>query len=803
MSTVPLHTPLKRGWLCLALLIVLLALAASPALAQAPPPPPPAEDTEQVEPSPEGAEPSAAGGSGGLVSLDASETSLVMRGNTGETLGRTFVLKAVGGAASNVRISASDLLETASDRAILSTQITVNPAQIAVLTDVQTVAITVAPGTANAGVYTGTLSIWYASTPLTTTTPLTAPLTIALRVTLDAAPNVTADANSVNQTLFAQTTDLPFIGAPTQQLRAIRLPFAGVQASIDRPVRLPFTRITMDPRPPLLGELPITLIENTQEPALVTSAEVLPVRHSNGLVLPVGVVRIDARLPLEIPGQGAVTLPLTLAGRNLPAGAYTGNVRIQVANQTAAVMVPFAMQLKDGWLWAMGVLAASLVVGIAVAWYNGRGGPAMENIRKIEQRSAQLRENPAHLPIEDHNKANKLLAEAMDALRFQQPQTLIEQKLQLFDAHVASAAKAVATLCEQSVQVRRQVDAISGAPEIQQDLLARLEALQRRIEQGKLATLSEGEDLLAAVKAELDALSKLQEAIGALPADDRAAIEVATARSMQEIGERLRARQAARVQSLTGRATKISAGVAARDGLIARLNDIQTRLAAVKWNELGQIGPEVAQAETDLQDLEALQAALQQAMQQGGQDVQQSLDGAATVQGLRLKLAEAQTALNQQPRTPVSPGDAFAHATQGNVSFDIPVAVSPVANPLDRAVDALAQVAPPPPAKTAQQQWQDFTLGVRWRAVLIQGLLYIFAMLVGWAALYLPNTTFGARPEDYITLFLWGATVNVVAGNQIKLETIYGHKAPKLEPAPAADPNASPNADDAAPEQTP
>ena len=60
--------------------------------------------------------------------------------------------------------------------------------------------------------------------------------------------------------------------------------------------------------------------------------------------------------------------------------------------------------------------------------------------------------------------------------------------------------------------------------------------------------------------------------------------------------------------------------------------------------------------------------------------------------------------------------------------------------------------------------------------LLVTFILYFFTLTVGWISLYASSTTFGANPEDYISLLLWGSTVEVVRGKTINLQAIYEKK---------------------------
>ncbi len=589
---------LRHALFAVVLALLVLASIAAPVMALAPDDPP----TEDAASAP------GEGGAESAPTLAPSPSSLSFSGRAGDALGRTLTLKAVNGAVNNVRISASDLLDPASQRAILASQITVGPNEVTTVDDVATIAVTLAISDALSGVYSGVLSIWYDELPNPTT-----PLTVAMEVTLSGVPSVAVDPNSANQTLFAETNDLPYVGAATDQPRPlrVRLPFTNVYIQIDRSLRIPFFDVTFNQELPALGQLPIALIESNGNSARVTSAEVLPVRNSaNGVTLPSGIVRVgqppSIDQPLVIPGQGAGTLNLILRGRNLPAGAYTGSLRIVVDNQPQAISATFNVKLKDNWLYAILVLAASFVIGAAVAWFNARGGAAQANIRKIRKLQRQL--DPEQNTLENHlqkaelSRASNILVRAMNAVRDEKEQRAIDARLKEFEDYVKGEAEEIAKTVTALDGLKQEIADSDKTPE----------------EKGSLET--ERVNLLANVER------------GAL--DSRTAAEG----GVQTIRDAL----------------QLSAGLT--DGV-------------------------------------------------------------------------------------VPPGQ---------------------------------------PPSASQQAFDRYERKIQLGSLAVKVLVYLFALLVGWSTLYLTNQTFGASPTDYLTLFLWGATVNVVAGQQIKLEDIYKHKAVQL-----------------------
>ena len=56
---------------------------------------------------------------------------------------------------------------------------------------------------------------------------------------------------------------------------------------------------------------------------------------------------------------------------------------------------------------------------------------------------------------------------------------------------------------------------------------------------------------------------------------------------------------------------------------------------------------------------------------------------------------------------------------------------------------------------------------------MVLGIVYVFTLAVGWLTLYAASPTFGADPQEYITLFLWGVAAAAVGGQAVSLESIY------------------------------
>ena len=112
-----------------------------------------------------------------------------------------------------------------------------------------------------------------------------------------------------------------------------------------------------------------------------------------------------------------------------------------------------------------------------------------------------------------------------------------------------------------------------------------------------------------------------------------------------------------------------------------------------------------------------------------------------------------------QRATPQEPGAAELFAAAEGHGFSY-------------ALDIL-RAAPGEALHETARAWNRFELKTRLGDLLGKAILYVFALLVGWTTLYLAAPTFGAKPDDYIALFLWGAAANIVGGQSINLASIW------------------------------
>jgi hypothetical protein len=86
------------------------------------------------------------------------------------------------------------------------------------------------------------------------------------------------------------------------------------------------------------------------------------------------------------------------------------------------------------------------------------------------------------------------------------------------------------------------------------------------------------------------------------------------------------------------------------------------------------------------------------------------------------------------------------------------------------AAEPQIQIVPSAPT------WESIKLGLKVGRITVAIALYVFTLAVGYITLYAKAPTFGSDLANYITLFLWGASVNLVGAQAVDLKAIYTSK---------------------------
>jgi len=634
--------------------------------------------------------------------LVPSETSLVFSGPAGKTLGRSFTVKAVGGAVTKVEFSASDMLEKNSDLAINSSKISISPASLDTIdsVNVERIQVTIDGAEVEAGTYEGILSIWYQELEAAK------PVTITLEATFKAVPAVKVMPASINQTLFAESNSIPLFGGPPT------------------------------PSDKIQGELPIYLLQEKDTPAEIASAQVLAVTGPKGLVLPVDAVRIATTLPITIPGKGALPLQVVLGARNVPAGDYASNIRVQVTDQEEALTASFKMQVRDQWWWAFGVLVVGLLFGMFINWANKSGFSSLKYIREINRRRQQLNRNEQHLQVQERRTAGEKLESAMNAASSGAAADVVQQRLKDYDDYMTEQAKIIKGICDKIEEKRTAIENGNFAQKAREELKRRLDELKSNIDAGKLESAEAAQQLLAAIEEDIKNFDELEEIYEELSPQD-----------------------------ILASAENVQIGLKVRDQLVAEL---KSKLKAVdETADLASLGKIL----TDIDDLkEQVEKLLA---------YQQRWENLGSPPDLAEKLNEADT--TKEIDHALSEAGAPADTPEAVMAFSVsgqPIRESPIATAISSIRAAIG--GRKDEGQVVETSWLLYTFKIKTGVILVWVLVFIFALLVGWAAIYLNNPTFGARWEDYITLLLWGATINIIGGQQINLQSILTHQVQQI-----------------------
>jgi hypothetical protein len=216
----------------------------------------------------------------------------------------------------------------------------------------------------------------------------------------------------------------------------------------------------------------------------------------------------------------------------------------------------------------------------------------------------------------------------------------------------------------------------------------------------------------------------------------------------------------------------VSLGTKARDQLVAALTEIEDTFKAGGYASLAEAKEQLKARQQEVDALLQIQTTLGSVLAKYPKDkvgaLTKSLNEASSLQEIKEIADKAAKEITPTP-PPTADADAFTSAEAGEVSYDLSI---------------LDQLPAGKRKREIQKAWNRFELRTKTASLTARLIVYLFALLVGWATLYLASPTFGAKPEDYIALFLWGVAANVVGGQSIDLKTIY-QKETKPGQAPA------------------
>jgi hypothetical protein len=544
--------------------------------------------------------------------VELSETELRFQGVLNQSLQRTFTLKVSDAPISNLVVVNHDLVDADSGLVILGTEVIVDPAMKGEIDSPQGFSVTIGAGQ-KPGHYAGKLELVYEDQPEDQT------LEVVLDVTLESVPAVAAEVNSKNLVLSAVPSWLS----------------------------LPFGRPRVPEDAPELGEVTLTLIQDAEGEATVEQVDILTIRGSKNETLPGDAIAVTTDLPIGLSGQDAASIRIVAQGHNLPADSYATTVRAKVRNQPASVQVPLTVQIKDGPLLPLILLAVGPLVGVLIGLWNQEGKAKYDLQRRMERLRRRI-ESAEFLQAGDRAQAMKDLERAMDAIVNGEAVAQVTDQIDKLETVVAEKQKEAGEFLSGDVEpLLAKLQGIAVGKLVRDELVARLQDLRDRVTRGDFEDLAAARSLFAALQTNIGQLLRLAEQFDGLPAGEQ--------------------------------------------------KDATKKL----------------------------------------------LDQAPTLRHMDLIL------------NPPTPGEALEGEAEVTIAERTPVSIA-----FDR-----------------------YSLRLKWWRLAVSAIVYVFTLVVGWLTIYASSPTFGANPEDYVTLFLWGVAASVVGAGTISLQSIFDKAKQEQQPA--------------------
>jgi hypothetical protein len=257
------------------------------------------------------------------------------------------------------------------------------------------------------------------------------------------------------------------------------------------------------------------------------------------------------------------------------------------------------------------------------------------------------------------------------------------------------------------------------------------------------ATVAEGRKLQAEDRKEADRL--LAEAWKAIESRAPAADAKARADTAQAyVGERQAAADRLLSETLKPLREKVETkieghapGARLRQGYLSELDAVESGVQAGRYTRLREAEDRLHELSPRIDLFARIMAKLQEVKPEKRSEIVQKMDQADTLAALRQVLVDE--GVQDVPNLP--PG----------MSFDVAAGRAPVSSTPER-----------------RRRKLQLALG----ATAVAAVTYLFVLIVGWISLYLKNDTFGADPMSYVSLFLWGATVEAVRGKAVSLTSL-------------------------------
>ena len=308
-----------------------------------------------------------------------------------------------------------------------------------------------------AGHYVGTSEIRYAGLNPNQ------PLTITLDVTVESIPAVDVEVSSKNLVM------------PLRPLWS----------------NLRWGKPASDNASPELGEIVVSLVQNSEGIALVEGAEVLAMRGTKGYTLPSNTLRVPTTFPLTLTNQDTTSLRIVAVGDNLRADEYNGALFIKVHNQPNALTIPLKVQVKDGPILAIVCLLLGPTIGFIVRWSNSGGRERNRLAKRIDELDETLGKGE-YLARDKQQELDVLLNTAKQAIVDGRAVEEITQKLEALTTALNSAQAETRRFITGRIEpLRTHITGLNLGQAYREKLLRDLEKIQTSVVNGTVASLQD------------------------------------------------------------------------------------------------------------------------------------------------------------------------------------------------------------------------------------------------------------------------------------------------------------------------
>ena len=99
-----------------------------------------------------------------------------------------------------------------------------------------------------------------------------------------------------------------------------------------------------------------------------------------------------AKIVPPLAGNKYLTIPVAIVPRDIPPDHYTGNIYLTVAGQSSALKVPVNFNVRNGPLWPLLILLASILLGRLFKFMQDKGNAIADALESINRQEFRLRD---------------------------------------------------------------------------------------------------------------------------------------------------------------------------------------------------------------------------------------------------------------------------------------------------------------------------------------------------------------------------------------------------------------------------